>query len=88
VGQQGHKREYYQVKDVQNDFKFNKGDRNIFFSIHIYKDSDYIILERTAFSIGDWLVKIGGLSRSLIAFGFALSALFSRKLFVASIMSK
>jgi len=38
--------------------------------------------------LGDFLVYVGGISKSLMAMGFLMSGIFTYRLFVASIMSK
>jgi len=45
------------------------------------------LLSRTT-TIGDVLVNIGGISKSILSIAFAMTSIFSYKLFVASIMSK
>ena len=78
---------FFSVGEVVQDLSMQTSDTNIIFNFRIQLDSKYQIIDRKVYSLGDMFGQIGGMDSILVSIGTLFMAVFSPKIYAASLLS-
>ena len=78
---------FFSVGEVVQDMSIQTSDSNVVFNFRIELDSKYQTIDRKVYSLGDMFGQIGGMDSILVSIGSLFMALFSPKIYAASLLS-
>ena len=78
---------FFSVGEVVQDMSMQTSDSNVVFKFIIDLDSKYQTIDRKVYSLGDMFGQIGGMDSILVSIGSLFMALFSQKIYAASLLS-